>query len=595
MKKISENGMKLWMVTFIALFCSMTQAQVTIGIQSNPYEGALLDLKESDPLNLSDPNSAKGVLFPKVSLIDVKSLKPLITRPAAQADSAKMRGMIVYNVNENANGIDPGLSVWNGEEWMSVVGGGANKAAVFSIDWANVTVNGTYVKGKTLTLSNTLSVPVIVSKKGIYSITAASANGYAFSASGEFMAPGSYTLTLNSLGTPAQSTSGTNPPDELAFMNNNLDITDANLKVTVTVDDVEPAYTCDCGTIAKSNISLKTGQAAQGELIVEILAPLDAAGAEYKIETNKINGVQFSGSGKLQGGNQRIHLTASGTPAKSGQQTFTITTNSTAASGTTCSVTLPVAGRKIKVLTMENQSGERDLGVGSGSTMEALLKNKTLFGPTSAYCLVEDIIYENKTNVQSSYAGYDIVIFSYDTYPEKATEIDVVYNFITAGGVVILCSDVANRGKTDLLKKFFPNSTFSTTATTKDGERFQFPTNNNSQIINGKYANLSGKYLGLDGGYNVKFNIPSDIRSQIEVIAGDAGGTPMFRLLNNRLIICGDGGPFVGKTNSSSSTQYPLRNNLSSGTSWSGGDIHNAHLFVNIMMWAITERLRLQP
>jgi hypothetical protein len=103
---------------------------------------------------------------------------------------------------------------------MSVGGGGANKAAVFTIDWANVTGNGTYVKGKTLTLSNTLSVPVTVSKKVIYSITAASAKAYAFSASGQFMVPGSYTLTLNSLGTPAQSnTTG----DALAFMNNNTE------------------------------------------------------------------------------------------------------------------------------------------------------------------------------------------------------------------------------------------------------------------------------------------------------------------------------------------------------------------------------------
>jgi hypothetical protein len=89
----------------------VTQAQVTIGTHSNPYEGALLDLKELDPANPSNPNSAKGVLFPKVSLTDVKSLQPLITRQATAADSAKVRGMIVYNVNESANGIDPELSV----------------------------------------------------------------------------------------------------------------------------------------------------------------------------------------------------------------------------------------------------------------------------------------------------------------------------------------------------------------------------------------------------------------------------------------------------------------------------------------------------
>jgi hypothetical protein len=585
--KLMKKMLVLLMVAFV---CNVMQAQVTIGTLSRPQEGALLDLKEHDPANPSNPNSEKGILFPKVSLTDVKSLQPVINRRATAADSAKVRGMIVYNVNENANGIDLGLSVWNGEEWMSVVGGGANKAALFTVNWANVKVNGTYVKGKTLTPSNTLSVPVTVSKKGTYNIVAVSANGYSFSAGGQFMVGGAYTLTLAGLGTPTQATTS---GDELTFLDNNIDITDAVLKITVTVDSISPEYTCNCGTIV-NNATLKPSQAATGSLDLDISVPLDAIGAQYSITTNKVNGVQFSGSGTLLGGVQRVSLIANGTPAKSGQQTFTITTNSTATSGTTCSVNLPIQGRTINV-HLVSDGGSRDIK--SGSHLTTLLNNPTLFGPQSAYCAVDMINITSGTSFPSALttANYDIVIFSHNEYPDNSSRIASVTNFLAAGGVVILCSDEENRGKLDLL-----GAGFTTSSANGGGSVYPFTTNNNSPIVNGKYTNLSGKYMGVDGGYNRYINIPANQMSNIEVIAtaGAANQAFMLRTLNRSLFICGDGGPFTGKTNlDNDNTQFPMKTNngLPAEKTMSKGTAHNAHLFVNIMMWAINERLRLQP
>ena len=603
MKKISEKGMMLLLVSFITLFCSMMQAQVTIGSLFDPQKGALLDLKEKEPANPSDSNSDKGVLFPKVALTDAKSLTPLLSGQPTVTDLVKMRGMIVYNVNENANGIDVGLSVWNGEEWMSVVGGGANKAAVFTIDWDNVIVNGTYIKGKLLTPSNSLSVPVTVSKKGIYSITATSANGYAFSASGEFMAAGSYTLTLNSLGTPAASSTS----DLLTFLNNNIDITHASKKIGVNVDDVSPEYTCNCATIQKNSISLKTGQNAAGELVLEISAPLDAIGAKYNITTNTIDGVKFSGTGTLQGGNQRVYLTASGKPAKSGQHTFQISTNSTSPNATTCSVNLSIAGRKINVLILSEFYGLLRWKLDRGH-VHTLLNNTTLFGPNSSYCAIEGFNIEHKDHVEGNLptlttTKYDIVILSYNAYP-RSNQIANVVSFLNAGGVFILCSDDAERGKPGLLNTVVGSGFSCNNNAGDNGVVYPFATNNNSPILNGLYENLTGKKMGLDGGTNRFISIPSNRMNKVEVIASKQGNLNealMLRVLNVPLIVCSDGGVFTGRSISDNTDSYTnehpviLSNNLPAPKSMNGGTVHNAHLFVNIMMWAVNERLRVKP
>jgi hypothetical protein len=584
----------------VTIICNVMQAQVTIGSLLNPQKGALLDLKEEDPINQSDPNSEKGILFPKVALIDVKSLEPLIKGMAVAADSMKMRGMIVYNVNENANGIDAGLSVWNGEEWMSIVGGGASKAAVFTIDWTKVTINGTYVKDKPLTYGNTVSLPVNVTRAGTYNLVAYSKpdNNYYFSVKGEFMAKGTYTLLLNAMGRPKEATADRNgTEDVLEFYNNNQPLgQQGSAPISLFVDAIAPEYTCNCATINTNNAVLKTKQKSTGYIILDITSPSGAAGAPFNITTNTVNGIQFSATGILQGGSQKVYLDVNGAiPPSSGIYSFTITTNSTAPNATSCSFNVPVAGRIVKVLTV-SASGNRALGTNSGAY--ALLKNKALFGPNSAYCSAEDIDITNQNTLPAALSIYDIVVVSHDIKANAAQRQNLI-TFAKTGGVVIYCADQTTG--CDLLNTYFNVTGF--TATDNGGSwGGTYPVStNNGPIVKGAYANLTGKHLGFDGGWNFYTSVPQAQKSKVEVIAtnGNADRVIMLRILDAPIIVCGDGGPFTGKTGTDSD-EFPLivdskdfPDVKTNGTYSQGA--YNAHLFTNIMIWAVNQRLQTNP
>ena len=602
----NELMKRMLILLVLAIVCNVMQAQVTIGSHLNPQQGALLDLKETDPTNQSGPNSEKGILFPKVVLINAKSLEPLVKGTATPADSMKTRGMIVYNVNANANGIDAGLSVWNGEEWMSIVGGGASKVAVFTVDWANVKINGTYVKDKPLIYSNTLSLPVNVTRAGTYNIVAYSKpdNNYYFSVKGEFMAKGTYTLVLNGAGTPKEATVDRNgTEDTFEFYNNNQPLgQQGSASISTFIDAISPEYTCNCATIHTQNAILKTKQNSTGYVIMDITSPSSAAGAPFSITTNTVNGIQFSATGQLQGGNQKIYLDVNGAiPPSAGIYSFTITTNSTASNATGCSFNVPVAGRIIKVLTLSVANAERTLGSNSG--LYALLKNKTLFGPSSPYCSAEDIDITNQTTLPAAAALslYDIVIVSHNIKPDSDVARRDLIAFAKAGGVVIFCTDDDYSTVVSLLNAYFNVSGFTSTDNGGNwGGTYPISTNN-GPIVKGGYANLTGKRLGMDGGWNFYITVPQAQKSKIEVIAtnGNADRPIMLRILDAPIIVCGDGGPFTGKNNTDSD-EFPMfvsSNNLpdvkTSGTYSQGA--YNAHLLVNMMIWAVNQRLQTNP
>ncbi|MDR1783793.1 MAG: hypothetical protein LBR13_05995, partial [Dysgonamonadaceae bacterium] len=165
------------------LFFNNLSAQVTIGSMEDPLQGSLLDFKQYNTSG-SIENANKGVVFPRVSLENCTSLKPLSTANDA-GEMQKYTGMVVYNlVEDNTLGLDFGLMSWNGEEWIPIF----NKSGmgVFTVT-ADPIVTGTLVKNRTFTTtSNSIELPVNVTKTGTYSIVLRSNNGYYFSASGEF-------------------------------------------------------------------------------------------------------------------------------------------------------------------------------------------------------------------------------------------------------------------------------------------------------------------------------------------------------------------------------------------------------------------------
>lgn len=100
-------------------FCSI-EAQVTIGSGDDASAGSLLDLKERSG---SGVNSAKGLLLPRVKLVDHDKLQPMYSytdgdTPTSQ-DLSAHEGLVVYNTN----GCAPfgfGTYVWTGSKWTNI-------------------------------------------------------------------------------------------------------------------------------------------------------------------------------------------------------------------------------------------------------------------------------------------------------------------------------------------------------------------------------------------------------------------------------------------------------------------------------------------
>jgi hypothetical protein len=93
-------------------------AQVTFGIIEAPADGALLQLKSMAGAAAGDENAEKGLLLPRVLLVDYMSLEPILKN--ADDDAKKEHiGLIVYNLSSNLH-LAKGLAVWNGTQWNCI-------------------------------------------------------------------------------------------------------------------------------------------------------------------------------------------------------------------------------------------------------------------------------------------------------------------------------------------------------------------------------------------------------------------------------------------------------------------------------------------
>lgn len=112
MKTILKSTKRIFCVLTMTILYSQAFSQVTIGDDSEPRSGLLLDIRENKNLGV---NATKGVGIPRISLDDVTILK---IRPAEENEIHK--GTLIYNVNPSIKGgIGEGLYIWNGSKWVS--------------------------------------------------------------------------------------------------------------------------------------------------------------------------------------------------------------------------------------------------------------------------------------------------------------------------------------------------------------------------------------------------------------------------------------------------------------------------------------------
>ena len=110
---------KIVLSILFSVFLLNVSAQVTVGSDVVPIDGALLDIKQQ-AANAANVTATKGVVFPRVELTGKTSLAPLATDNATNKSSHI--GTVVYNLKPvAATGSDAalrvGLNVWDGEKW----------------------------------------------------------------------------------------------------------------------------------------------------------------------------------------------------------------------------------------------------------------------------------------------------------------------------------------------------------------------------------------------------------------------------------------------------------------------------------------------
>lgn len=127
---------KLHTLSFIIVLALLTtsinsNAQVTIGSNITPNNGALLDLKE-EYTSGGEANSKRGLGLPRVKITEKYSLKDVIEGYESLADkdkkdlSASHIGLVVYNMNpfrpDQCSIAQSGVMVWTGDDgWQNIL------------------------------------------------------------------------------------------------------------------------------------------------------------------------------------------------------------------------------------------------------------------------------------------------------------------------------------------------------------------------------------------------------------------------------------------------------------------------------------------
>jgi len=116
------NKLLLLAIT-LGLVSLSSYSQVTIGDDTAPVKGALLQLKNGSGYTNGE-TATKGMGLPRVKLSELKPTTPAglaasIGNASGSYDLATHTGLIVYNIDQkDACKPAPGMYVWDGEEWQ---------------------------------------------------------------------------------------------------------------------------------------------------------------------------------------------------------------------------------------------------------------------------------------------------------------------------------------------------------------------------------------------------------------------------------------------------------------------------------------------
>lgn len=629
-----RNGaiFKILILLIAILSISMAlPAQVTVGTNEEPLSGALLQLKDKDNVTDSTLNARKGLALPRVTLSEKKELYPMFladpdnpaSGPSTDYTANKLTldkahtGLIVYNlVEDDDKELCQGLNQWDGEQWNCFQSKMGNAIATLG-NCDSLKFFGIYKNDVSLNAGNYMTIPLHVTKAGAYTITAMPDpdNGYYFTASGVFLTPGYYFVSIPGAGTPLDytPTGGNGDQIKVTFNNKAMDACDP-LYIKVEDSSVKPVYYMSCSATKVRGVYQLNKELDPDENYIEVTLNVTAPyGATYVIETNTVDGIYFKGSGMLNTASQTVKLQGYGTPTSVENKVMTITSNSSS-DVSTCKATVVVSYPTKSVFAFgyyENTAGY--LGQ-SGSGLRKMMDASVNFGNTESstvkivpyspsqtfypYNIINGAAAYNTATVKSYLdTKPDIVITGFDLdVTDKAGMAANLVDYLKKGGVLIFVCE-----RQLMVKAFFealyPGYTITGDWTTTDPMTINYV---NDEIVNGPFGDIRGLLWGNDTqGASGAQGLPDD--DDIVVISKNNNGTPMIlKHKSYNLLFISEGGfnanlnGATGSNGSSSSIYYPFAIDANfkpiTRTGWRGSyTVENSRLMANALAWAIKQ------
>jgi hypothetical protein len=537
--------------------CGKGYSQVGVNTE-HPNKLTYLDINNLVNGNDTIPG---GIMIPRMS----ETLRNTID--VSDADLAN--SLMIYNTTEDCYNFYSKselawISLCNASSKEGVESGAVENAA---FEYLRAESHGQYNEGETLNRSNYLTAIVNVRKPGAYHITATTKekNGYYFTKEGQFLNTGRTSIELPGYGTPIHATSLNGEGDQIFFQGDGNDF-EANLKIPVTNPRIIPNYTIQCLSPVIEGAYIAGKDLDETNVIkLKIIAEQSAAGSNWEIKSDEVNGYSFSGEGRLNAGEQIIELKATGKPLTNGENVFHLQSNSQVTGGTSYEIKVKVATRRMSILCWSKKGVAYDVGDSENFTHN-VISNSDLFAPNQqAVFPVNGIeLYPcNKLDelgkAIEEYNPDIILAHGYmgacGAFSERADLIEILTDYVNAGGVLIYCSDgnseakaPKNKAAQSLSRSIFNNKTM--TATGNDDANIQHDLiiqDTGTLISNGPSMYLAGKPMGHYASRNFNFNVEGFPYQDATVIAfGNSAGSVIraFMHKSKGFVFIGDAAAF---------------------------------------------------
>ena len=197
---------------------------------------------------------------------------------------------------------------------VDFTGNGSGPGALFSLGGApaecsGAVISGVFTSGTAVdSATHGITIQVMVSRAGTYSLSTPVVNGIQFSGSGQFSVTGQQTVRLAGTGTPVSP----------GAFNLRVGTDPAACTFSLNVEAAGPAVQASllCSETAIAGV-YQQGRALTGANTIVLPVTVLSAGA-YSMNTPYTNGCVFSAAGFLPVGDQVIILTGNGIPPDSG-------------------------------------------------------------------------------------------------------------------------------------------------------------------------------------------------------------------------------------------------------------------------------------